>query len=127
MSSRNQSCFGSFVVVWRDGWNREESPIKPVTRSCLPVTGRRKRVEHASCERPTTVLGHVEHDAISTEVMSGGAWGAHLQLASEERGRGLILMKKLLCPRWKSSTKQSGRPVRLRWIRGDRYKGRAEG
>ena len=102
-------------------------PIKPVTRSCLPVTGRRERVEHAACERPITVLGHVEHDAILIEVMSGGAWGAHLQLASEERGRGLVLMKKLLCPRWKSSPKQSGRPVRLRWIRGDRYTGRAEG
>jgi len=26
----------------------------------LPVTGRRERVEHAACERPITVLGHVE-------------------------------------------------------------------
>jgi len=40
----------------------------------------------------------MSNDAILIEVMSGGAWGAHLQLASEERGRGLILMKKLLCP-----------------------------
>ena len=49
-----------------------------------PQTGRACRLRAADHR-----LGHVEHDAISTEVMSGGAWGAHLQPASEERGRGL--------------------------------------
>jgi len=72
----------------------------------LPVTGRRERVEHAACERPTTVLGHVEQDAISTEVMSGGACGAHLQLASEEHGRGLAW--------WRNSCVRGGNRRRSR-------------
>ena len=68
----------------------------------------------------------MSNDAISIEVMSGGAWGAHLQLASEERGRGLLLMKKPVSE--VAIVAEAERAtVRLRWIRGERHKGTADG
>ena len=82
-------------------------------------------IEHAARERPITVLGRVEQDAILIEVMSAGAWGAHPQPASDERGRGLILMKKLVSA-VEIVAEAERTTVRLRWIRGERHKGNAE-
>ena len=70
-------------------------------------------IEHAARERPITVLGRVEQDA-------------HVQLASEERGRGLILMKKLVSE-VEIVAEAERTTVRLRWIRGEGHKGTAEG
>lgn len=45
---------------------------------------------------PVTVVGRVEPDVILIEVTSAGRWGAQRQEHSDERGRGLPLMRSLL-------------------------------
>jgi anti-sigma regulatory factor (Ser/Thr protein kinase) len=45
---------------------------------------------------PVTVVGHVEQDVILIEVISAGRWAAQRQEHSDERGRGLPLMRSLL-------------------------------
>lgn len=74
-------------------------------------------IEHAAREGPVTVLGRVEEDAILIEIRSAGAWGAHLHEASDERGRGLILMKQLMSE-VEIVAEAERTTVRLRWIRG---------
>ena len=73
-------------------------------------------IEHAAREGPVTVLGRVEPDAILIEVMSAGRWGAHLHEASDERGRGLILMRRLMSE-VEIVAEAERTTVRLRWIR----------
>ena len=51
-------------------------------------------IEHAAA--PVTVVGRVEPDVILIEVTSAGRWRAHPHVMSDERGRGLALMKGLL-------------------------------
>jgi len=51
-------------------------------------------IEHAAA--PVTVVGRREPDVILIEVTSVGRWGAHQQRSSDERGRGVALMKGLL-------------------------------
>jgi anti-sigma regulatory factor (Ser/Thr protein kinase) len=51
-------------------------------------------IEHAAA--PVTVVGRVEPDVILIEVTSAGRWAAHRQEPSDERGRGVALMRGLL-------------------------------
>lgn len=51
-------------------------------------------IEHAAA--PVTVVGRVEPDVILIEVTSAGRWAAHPRAISDERGRGIALMKGLL-------------------------------
>ena len=51
-------------------------------------------IEHAAA--PLTVVGRAEPDVILIEVTSAGRWGAHKQEISDERGRGIALMRSLL-------------------------------
>jgi anti-sigma regulatory factor (Ser/Thr protein kinase) len=74
-------------------------------------------IEHAASVGPVTVVGRVDPDAILIEVTSAGAWGAHLHEASDERGRGLILMKRLMS-QVDIVAEAERTTVRLRWIRG---------
>jgi anti-sigma regulatory factor (Ser/Thr protein kinase) len=73
-------------------------------------------IEHAAREGPVTVLGRIEPDAILIEVMSAGRWGEQLQEASDERGRGLMLMRRLVSE-VEIVAEAERTTVRLRWIR----------
>jgi anti-sigma regulatory factor (Ser/Thr protein kinase) len=51
-------------------------------------------IEYAAV--PVKVVGRAEPDVILIEVTSAGAWGAHQHEPSDERGRGIALMRGLL-------------------------------
>ena len=65
---------------------------------------------------PVTVVGRVEPDVILIEVTSAGRWGAQRQEHSDERGRGLPLMRSLLSE-VEILAEESRTIVRLRMIR----------
>jgi anti-sigma regulatory factor (Ser/Thr protein kinase) len=51
-------------------------------------------IEHGAA--PLSVVGRLEPDVILIEVISAGRWAAHPQVRSDERGRGLALMRGLV-------------------------------
>jgi len=51
-------------------------------------------IEHGAA--PLSVEGRVEPDVILIEVRSAGGWAAHPQVRSDERGRGIALMRGLV-------------------------------
>jgi anti-sigma regulatory factor (Ser/Thr protein kinase) len=46
--------------------------------------------------KPVTIVGRVEPDLILIEVLSAGRWGAQERELSDERGRGLAIMRALV-------------------------------
>ena len=71
-------------------------------------------IEHAAA--PVTVVGRLEADVILIEVTSVGRWGAHQQQGSDERGRGVALMKGLLSD-VEILAEEERTTVRLRMVR----------
>lgn len=54
-------------------------------------------LQHAMIGEPVTVTGRIEDGSVLIEVGSEGRWGARgEERASDERGRGLALMKNLM-------------------------------
>jgi anti-sigma regulatory factor (Ser/Thr protein kinase) len=66
---------------------------------------------------PVTVVGRVEPDVILIEVTSAGRWASQRQEHSDERGRGLPLMRSLLSD-VEILAEEHRTIVRLRMIRG---------
>jgi anti-sigma regulatory factor (Ser/Thr protein kinase) len=73
-------------------------------------------IEHAAA--PVSVVGRVEPDVILIEVTSIGRWAAHPQVSSDERGRGLALMRGLLSD-VEILAEEERTIVRLRMIRSE--------
>ena len=73
-------------------------------------------IEHAAA--PVTVVGRLEPDVILIEVTSAGRWAAHAQAISDERGRGIALMRGLLSD-LEILAEEERTIVRLRMIRSE--------
>jgi anti-sigma regulatory factor (Ser/Thr protein kinase) len=73
-------------------------------------------IEHAAL--PATVIGRAERDVVMIEVTSAGRWGVHEQERSDERGRGLALMRGLLSE-VEVVVEEDRTIVRLRLIRNE--------
>lgn len=71
-------------------------------------------IEHGAA--PVSVVGRLEPDVILIEVRSAGAWVAHAQKRSDERGRGLTLMRGLVSD-LEVLAEEERTIVRLRMIR----------
>jgi len=71
-------------------------------------------IEHGAA--PLSVEGRVEPDVILIEVRSAGRWAAHPQVRSDERGRGIALMRGLVS-NVEILAEDDGTIVRLRMIR----------
>lgn len=52
-------------------------------------------IQHATIGTPVTIEGHTDGSIILVEVTTTGIWGARARDTSEDRGRGLALMKGL--------------------------------
>ena len=75
----------------------EEAGVRDRSRHAILLAAHEaaaNAIEHAAA--PVTVVGRKEPDVILIEVTSVGRWGAHQQQSSDERGRGVAIMKSLL-------------------------------
>ena len=99
----------------------EAMSVDPRTRDAILLATHEaaaNAIEHGAA--PLSVEARVEPDVILIEVRSAGRWATHPQVRSDERGRGLALMRGLVS-NVEILANEERTIVRLRMIRSQTY------
>jgi anti-sigma regulatory factor (Ser/Thr protein kinase) len=80
------------LVAWLEGASLDQQTRDAIVLAAHEATA--NAIEHGVA--PVSVVGRMEPEVILIEVISAGRWAAHPGMRSDERGRGLSLMRGLL-------------------------------